>query len=432
MPSTRRSLNRRAVLKMLAAGTGALAASGLPGVRARASGWPYRVGVGVLPDHYDATLAAIVASGEFPDVLGRDVYIKPNLVAGAWPDDGITTDPQVVRAIVDTALAAGALSVHIIESRPYRDWNATGYQFFDTYHPQVFLESISLWPLSYVPVPGGMAYDHLYLATALLDPNVVFISAAKLKTHSQAHITLTQKNLFGLPSRVLYYDEETGGFGRWGMHARSVPQTTVDLTRARPIDFAVVDGIIGMEGMGPRFGDPVRMDLVLAGCNAQAVDVIGTEVMGIDPQQVLHLVYAGLKGMGPLAANAAGIVVAGDPLPMGAFTPPRLAAQLPYPDAPDVFATGGGSTVNIQYAVSMDIPTRVEIATVDDDRPWDFTRVATVRPFTWTTAGTHSVSWDGTDNAGTLLPPGKYAIRVAAHKRAGSRHQYAFRWITLV
>jgi uncharacterized protein (DUF362 family) len=61
------------------------------------------------------------------------------------------------------------------------------------------------------------------MPSSVMRPDVVFVSAAKLKTHGAAGMTLSLKNLLGLPP-----------------HDRSVPQTIVDLNCLRPVDFAVI------------------------------------------------------------------------------------------------------------------------------------------------------------------------------------------------
>ena len=78
----------------------------------------YTVGVGKNPNPYKATLRAMLTSGGWDPaaISGKRVIIKPNLVQPETADTGITTDPEVVRAIVDRALAANAAEVWIVET----------------------------------------------------------------------------------------------------------------------------------------------------------------------------------------------------------------------------------------------------------------------------------------------------------------------------
>jgi uncharacterized protein (DUF362 family) len=262
-------LSRRAAIKL---GVAASVAAAWP-AKLFAAG--YRVGVGRDPDPYAATKRALGASGDWSGlgVRGKTVVIKPNLVAPRSAITGTTTDPEVVRAVVDQALTDGAAEVQIVEtSTNGANFTPCGYDFFDTYDPQgrVQLLDLQQMPQALALLPGGMAYHAIYTAEPILGNDVVFVSVGKLKTHTNAVASLAMKNLFGLPTVDRYLSSKPSG--RFAMHDRSVHQTVVDLNRLRPVNFAVLDGIWGMEGNGPLFGPPVRTDTVLAGSNALAVD----------------------------------------------------------------------------------------------------------------------------------------------------------------
>src|SRR5262245_25744555 len=121
-------LNRRDLLRASAAVPFAL----LP-ARIRAAE-AYRVAIGRSPNPYVATRRALEFSGEWPDVAARVVVIKPNLVYPGVASTGATTDPGVVRALVDRALADGAREVLIAEASPSgAHFEACGYSDFATY-----------------------------------------------------------------------------------------------------------------------------------------------------------------------------------------------------------------------------------------------------------------------------------------------------------
>lgn len=123
----------------------------------------YRVGVGKLADAYAATRRAVEACGEWPAVVmaGRKVVIKPNLVVGMTAETGVTTDPQVVRALVDLALEAEAAQVLIVEDGPHgAKFSACGYDFFDDYDldGRVSLVDLADEPVVLTAVPGGIGH----------------------------------------------------------------------------------------------------------------------------------------------------------------------------------------------------------------------------------------------------------------------------------
>jgi uncharacterized protein (DUF362 family) len=65
-----------------------------------------------------------------------------------------------------------------------------------------------------------------------------------------------------------------------------LPRVIVDLLRARPIHFALIDGIKTSEGgEGPWIGNPspVEPGVLVAGADPVAADAVSTAVMGFDP-----------------------------------------------------------------------------------------------------------------------------------------------------
>jgi uncharacterized protein (DUF362 family) len=118
----------------------------------------------------------------------------------------------------------------------------------------------------------------------------VFMSVAKMKTHATAGITLSMKNLVGsVPMQ--FYMLNPGDGSRSGLHGpgnegyQRIPKTIVDLNVARPIHFALIDGIKTAEGgEGPWINGIRAKDahLLVAGANALATDTVGTALMGYD------------------------------------------------------------------------------------------------------------------------------------------------------
>jgi uncharacterized protein (DUF362 family) len=72
-----------------------------------------------------------------------------------------------------------------------------------------------------------------------------------------------------------------------------------------------VDGIVAGEGHETS-GNPVEMNLVMAGTDPVAVDAVGAAVKGIPPSDVKHLVFAEKKGLG--TCNLDEITVLGEPI----------------------------------------------------------------------------------------------------------------------
>ena len=56
---------------------------------------------------------------------------------------------------------------------------------------------------------------------------------------------------------------------------------------------AIVYGIVGMEGNGPIQGEARAAGVVVIGDDFPAVDATGARLMGVDPERVEHLRWAG-------------------------------------------------------------------------------------------------------------------------------------------
>ncbi len=82
-------------------------------------------------------------------------------------------------------------------------------------------------------------------------------------------------------------------------HDESVEQAIVDLCLLLQPDLTVIDGTTAAEGMGRCGGTPMQLDLVIAGTNTLATDMVGATVMGFAVAQIKHLHYAVASGLGP-------------------------------------------------------------------------------------------------------------------------------------
>lgn len=376
---------------------------------------PYYVGVGNSTDPYTATTRAITACAQWPAaaISGKTVMIKPNLVNSKVSTSGATTDPQVVRAVVDLALQAGAAKVIIAEGGvgiPPANFTPCGYDFFSSYDPRVQLMDFANEPVSLGKVPNGMTYQALYLPSPAIQPGLILISVAKMKTHVDAMVTLSMKNLFGLPSPSRY--KVVHQLARMDGHLRGIDESIVDVNLARPISFSVIDGIWGMEGQGPLSGTPIQVNLVLAGINPVAVDRVALEVMGFQQNAVPHLYYAAARGLGP--GDLSNVTVLGDPFTSTSFLP-AITAPIIWPPTVSVnpFSLSSGQMLTIDYKIPAPCSVSAQIIHDSDLAP-GITVLRTLQNFTAMQAGSWSLQWDGKNDGGSLVSPGHYLVRMLA------------------
>jgi uncharacterized protein (DUF362 family) len=109
----------------------------------------------------------------------------------------------------------------------------------------------------------------------------------KLKTHHWAGVTLSLKNMFGIVPGSCY------GWPKNILHWAGIDRSILDINAAAKPDFAIIDGILGMEGNGPIQGTPRPSGVLLFGDDPIAVDSTACRVMGLLPEKVDYLARAG-------------------------------------------------------------------------------------------------------------------------------------------
>jgi uncharacterized protein (DUF362 family) len=239
---------------------------------------------GYTMDVYDAVYRIAVEHNL--NVRGKRIVLKPNLVEFD-PHTAINTHPLIVHAAYEAFRKLGAAEVRIAEGPGHRRAtldlaDAAGY--FDTVpkFENVFTD-LNLDDVSRQLIPQPVSQlKSLYLPHTVLDCDLL-VSLPKMKTHHWAGATLAMKNLFGLVPGGVY------GWPKNVLHWAGIAESIVDLHHLFPRQFAIVDGIVGMEGNGPIQGTPKHAGVLVAGSDVAAVDATCCRIMGIDPKKIEYL-----------------------------------------------------------------------------------------------------------------------------------------------
>lgn len=238
---------------------------------------------------YDQTLYDTVRrllAAHQVDVRGKNVVLKPNLVEFE-PESSINTHPILVHALMEGFTAMGAASVRIAEGPGHRRntldlADAAGYfqtipQFEDRF------TDLNLDDVTRIrPARQFSRLPKLYLTNTVLGADLL-VSVAKMKTHHWTGATLSMKNLFGTVPSGVY------GWPKNVLHWAGIHECIADLHAAYPRKFAIVDGIVGMEGDGPINGVSKRAGVLVAGDDPVAVDATCCRIMKIDPYRIGYL-----------------------------------------------------------------------------------------------------------------------------------------------
>jgi uncharacterized protein (DUF362 family) len=242
---------------------------------------------------YSEDLSAVIHESllEFDlPIQGKTVLLKPNLV-GLDPLGVMNTHPAVVAATRESFLRLGAARV-IVGDGPAMDR--------DTH---AILESVRLHEFTgklgrdfcdlnldeverVVLETRASKLKELYLPRSVLGVDFL-VSMPKLKTHHWAGVTLSLKNMFGIVPGSCY------GWPKNVLHWAGIDRSILDINAAARPDFAIVDGILGMEGNGPIQGAPKAAGVLVFGDDPVAVDATACRIMALQPERIPYLARAG-------------------------------------------------------------------------------------------------------------------------------------------
>jgi hypothetical protein len=95
---------------------------------------------------------------------------------------------------------------------------------------------------------------------------------------------------------------------------------------------AIIDGTMGMEGMGPAYGRRKEMGVIIAGNPALSADAVAARLMGFNPEAIPHLKLSAEKGLGEVRWRRISVEPKDFLKWKIPFTPPPSRLSIPYPD----------------------------------------------------------------------------------------------------
>ena len=212
-----------------------------------------------------------------PEVSGKKVLLKPNILMDSDPAKCISTHPVVVEAMVRFLQSEGATvmvgdspALHLPGTKCERSGIAgvcrrTGAEWVD------FLKN---------PSEAVLNNGRIRIASVTREVDLI-ISMPKFKNHELVYFTGAIKNTLGL----------VPGFSKAKQHALHHDRERfsvflVDLNEAVTPHFYMMDGIMGMEGHGPGQGTPKLTGVLIGSTNPVAMDIIASTIAGYNPLDI--------------------------------------------------------------------------------------------------------------------------------------------------
>jgi uncharacterized protein (DUF362 family)/NAD-dependent dihydropyrimidine dehydrogenase PreA subunit len=249
----------------------------------------------IHPATYESAREAVDAAFDLfaPQLQGKRVLIKPNVLRASEAGEGICTHPSVLRAVVEKVETMEPASIIVGDNPGLFNYGANEESFQTaglTLAAKGYYQNIGNESQKIDFNPDFMAT--VSLSRIVLDADVI-ISLPKFKTHGLTVLTGAIKNSYGfLPGAQKARLHKAAG------NPQRFHEMLVDVFRLRVPDLFIMDAVIGMEGNGPASPDLRDIGLILASDNAVALDSVVARMMGCDPGRLRFLQRAKELGLG--------------------------------------------------------------------------------------------------------------------------------------
>lgn len=221
---------------------------------------------------------------------GMNVLIKANLLAKKLPEQCVTTNPNVVKAVCQYIKKKNAIP--IIADSPAGPFNENALKaiYSATGMEKAALETGAILnydtSFSNVKFKEAKTLDKVDVINAVLNAHMI-INVAKLKTHVMMTYTGAVKNLYGV----------IPGLTKAAYHMKlqepeNFANHLIDICEFIKPNFSIIDGIHAMEGDGPNSGEKVEFGYIMGSKNPYMLDLAASHMIGIEEEEIAILVNA--------------------------------------------------------------------------------------------------------------------------------------------
>jgi len=237
---------------------------------------------------------------------GEKIVLKVNLLAGDAPEKCVTTHPSVFRSVAELLRNEGAIISYGDSpgfGAPYATAKKAG---LTDVAEEMNIELADFKEGKEVFFEDGKQNKKFFIANGILESDGV-ISLPKMKSHGLEKFTGCIKNQFGCIVGM-----RKGEFHVKLTDAISFAKMLVDLNNFIKPRLYIMDGIMAMEGNGPRGGNPKPMNVLLFSTDPMALDATACRIINLNPVYVPTTIIGSETGAGKYSEEE--IEILGDEL----------------------------------------------------------------------------------------------------------------------
>ncbi len=225
-----------------------------------------------------SSLEEIAANTNFPDVRDKYILLKPNVLSDAPAEKNITTNPVVVKAVIEMLKDRGAGKIIVGDSPGlpgpnFKPKNSGIYRVCEE-------EGVEWVDFSSKTIEKTISKIKVVQTAYLEEVDMVF-SLSKMKTHQLMGATGAVKNMFGT----------VPGLNKSPLHLKApsplaFASLICDIYRTHIPEYSIMDAVVAMEGAGPANGTMRQLNLILGSSSAPALDKAEAVIMGYRPEDI--------------------------------------------------------------------------------------------------------------------------------------------------
>lgn len=223
---------------------------------------------------------------------GEKILLKPNLLTGEAPEKCVTTHPAVFKAVGEILQSEGARLCYGDSPGLGSPEGAARKSGIAAAAQELGIGLVDFRNGEEVFFTEGIQNKKFVIAQGVLASDGI-VSLPKMKTHGLTQMTGGIKNQFGCIPGIL-----KGEYHVKLPDLRKFAQMLVDLNQFLKPRLFIMDGIMAMEGNGPRGGRPRDMNVILLSSDPVALDATVCRIMGLNPEAMPMLELGMKSGLG--------------------------------------------------------------------------------------------------------------------------------------